>query len=108
MIIHLFTCDHVCPHLTSLQIEVLLLLSPKTHTITQNHNLFQDSESAIAVVVDSAPVGVTVLCPSDMATYDVYECIIQVARGTNMKVDISYTDGNPGALKTDSFEISGI
>lgn len=64
----------------------------------------QDAETATSVVVKAPVRGVTVNCPEYMATYTPDTCSIDVNRGTDLNITITYDDG---ILHTSNFPIAG-
>jgi len=63
--------------------------------------------SAAGVEVQSVVGAVNVTCPQFMATYVPSGCDIEVRRGTEVELTVSYEDGDGGAIITDTFRVSG-
>ena len=53
----------------------------------------QDTVSKITVLVETPVSGVTINCPTDMATFEPDVCTIDVMAGTDMEVTITYEGG---------------
>ena len=70
-------------------------------------NFFQDTVSKIHVHVDTPVSGITINCPTDMATAEEDVCLVDIMAGTGMQVTITYNDGAPTNQITRTFTVAG-